>query len=192
MNDRQLPSIAGLCLLTLLSTQAAAHHGVAGLGAAGLRGPGAPVEAATSATLPEGSTLLYLKLDHARYETYDPDSRSPEADYANYWMAGAGYGFTPWLSGYLFLPYHSKVDEPGGYDTHRFADVSVFGRLGFKYDQGFRLNPASESLDDLEDWHFTVFAGATLPTGNPNLRDDEGNIDPGKSTGFGSPRSSPA
>jgi hypothetical protein len=164
-----------------------AHHGVAGLGAAGLLGPGAPIEAATSATLPEGKVLTYLKLDHARYKTFDPDPANPESDYANFWLAGLGYGFTPWLSAYTFLPYHSKVDEPGGFDTHGFADVSLFGQLGFKYDEGLRLIPENESLDEMEDWHFTVFGGFTLPTGNANLRDANGEIDPGKSTGFGSP-----
>ncbi len=178
--------LAAMSLLALAG-EALAHHGVAGLGAASLLGPGAPVEAATSATLPKGSTLLYLKLDHARYETYDPDPANPEADYANYWMAGLGYGFTPWFSAYLFLPYHSKVDEAGGFDTHGFADASVFGQLGFKYDQGWRLLPANESLDDLEDWHFTLFGGLSIPTGDPDLRDRNGAIDPGKSTGFGEP-----
>lgn len=164
---------------------AVAHHGVAGLGAAGLEGPGAPVEAATSSTLPAGSTLLYLKLDHAKYETYDRDPANPEGDYANYWMTGVGYGFTPWFSGYAFLPYHSKVDEDGGYDTHGWADASLFAQVGFKFDEGLGLNPGRESLDDLEDWHFTVFAGVTFPTGEADLRDRAGTIDPGKSTGFG-------
>ena len=113
-------------------------------GAAGLRGPGAPIEAATSATLPAGETLAYLKLDHAKYETYDADPANPESDYANYWMAGLGYGLTSWFSAYVFLPYHSKVDEPGGFDTHGFADMSLFGQLGFKYDEGFRLIPENE------------------------------------------------
>jgi hypothetical protein len=152
-----------------------------------LQGPGAPIESATSATLPAGQTLAYLKLDHARYDTFDPDPANPESDYANYWMAGLGYGFTPWFSGYVFLPYHSKVDEPGGFDTHGFADMAIMGQLGFKYDGGWQLIPENESLDDLEDWHFTLFGGLTLPTGDANLRDDEGNIDPGKSTGFGRP-----
>jgi hypothetical protein len=173
------------CALTCAPVHA--HHGVAGLGAAGLQGPGAPIESATSATLPAGQTLAYLKLDHARYDTFDPDPANPESDYANYWMAGLGYGFTPWFSGYVFLPYHSKVDEPGGFDTHGFADMAIMGQLGFKYDGGWQLIPENESLDDLEDWHFTLFGGLTLPTGDANLRDDEGNIDPGKSTGFGRP-----
>ncbi len=179
--------IIALALLALGSGKAAAHHGVAGLGAAALEGPGAPIEMATSATLPKGSTLLYAKLDHAKYKTFDPDPKNPESDYANYWMLGIGYGFQSWLSGYVFLPYHSKVDEDGGFDTHGFADVNLFGQFGFKYDQGLRLIPENESLDDLEDWHFTLFGGFSLPTGNPNLRDRNGEIDPGKSTGFGNP-----
>ena len=166
---------------------ALAHHGVAGLGASGLLGPGAPIEAATSATLPAGTFLAYAKLDHARYKTFDPDPNNPESRYANYWMTGIGYGFRSWFSGYAFLPYHSKVDEPGGFDTHGFADLSLFGQLGLMYDEGLRLIPENESLDDMEDWHFTLFGGFTLPTGNPDLRDRNGEIDPGKSTGFGSP-----
>jgi hypothetical protein len=173
--------------LALAMAPAAAHHGVAGLGASGLLGPGAPIEAATSATLPAGGKLIYTKLDHARYKTFDPDPANPESRYANYWMTGLGYGFKPWLSGYVFLPYHEKVDEDGGFNTHGFADVSLFGQLGFKYDEGFRLIPDNESLDDMEDWHFTVFGGFTLPTGDADLRDRNGEIDPGKSTGFGSP-----
>jgi hypothetical protein len=174
-------------LLIIISTSATAHHGVAGLGSAGLRGPGAPVEAATSANLPAGKSLAYMKLDHASYETFDNDPANPESDYANYWMLGLGHGFTSWFSAYAFLPYHDKRDEAGGFDTRDFADVSVFGQIGFKYDQGMMLNPANESLDDLEDWHFTLFGGVTLPSGDANLRDSDGNIDPGKSTGFGKP-----
>jgi len=173
--------------LACISTASLAHHGVAGLGAAGLRGPGAPIESATSATLPAGKTLAYLKLDHVEYQTFDPDPTQPESKAADFWMAGLGYGFSAWFSAYLFLPYHSKLDEPGGFDTHGFADISVLGQLGFKYDEGWRLIPQNESLDDLEDWHLTLFGGLTLPTGDADLRDPEGSIDPGKSTGFGKP-----
>jgi hypothetical protein len=184
---RQPIAIALASVLVPAAQPAFGHHGVAGLGAAGLLGPGAPIEAATSATLPVGKVLTYLKLDYARYKTFDPDPDNPESDYANFWLAGLGYGFTPWLSAYVFLPYHTKVDEPGGFDTHGFADMSLFGQIGFKYDEGFRLIPENESLDEMEDWHFTVFGGFTLATGNADLRDANGEIDPGKSTGFGSP-----
>lgn len=164
-----------------------AHHGVAGLGAAGLQGPGAPIEAATSATLPRGTTLYYLKLDHAKFERYTPEQDN-EGDYSQFWMLGLGHGFTPWFSAYVFLPYNVKVDEgPDAFNTRGFADAALFGQIGFKYDEGFRLVPENESLDDQEDWHFTVFGGSSFPTGNADLRDAAGNIDPGKSTGFGKP-----
>ena len=107
-------TICFACVLAGISGPSMAHHGVAGLGAAGLRGPGAPIEAATSATLPAGETLAYFKLDRAQYETYDADPTNPESDYANYWMVGLGYGFTSWFSAYAFLPYHSKVSELAG------------------------------------------------------------------------------
>jgi len=172
--------------LAVAALPASAHHGVAGLGAASLDGPGAPVEQSSSATLPEGKLFTYLKVDYADWKTYS-SATDDEADYSTFWMAGLGYGLTPWLSLYAFLPYHDKVDENDWFNTHGFADVAVNATLGFKYDDGFRLVPERESLDDLEDWHFTLYAGATLPTGNPNLRDRDGNIDKGKSTGFGEP-----
>lgn len=162
-----------------------AHHGVAGLGAAGLEGPGAPVESSNSATLPKGLSLLYFKMDHAEYERFDSDPSNPESDFATYSMLGIGHGFSSWFSGYAFLPYHHKVDEDGGLDSSGFADMSLLGQVGFKYDEGLKLTPENESLDDLEDWHFTTYLGFTLPTGDADLRLSDGSIDPGKSTGFG-------
>lgn len=169
--------------LSTLSLHAWAHHGIAGVGAAGLNGPGAPIESAASTVLPEGSALAYVKIDDARYRAYD--WAAPNARYSRFTMAGLGYGFTPWFSAYAFLPYHQKIDEPGGLDSRGFADVSLMGQIGFKYDQGFRLIPRNESLDDLEDWHFSVFGGASLPTGDANHRLGDGTIDPSKSLGFG-------
>lgn len=175
-----------ILLLALLPASVLAHHGVASLGAAGLEGPGAPVETSSSATLPEGHWLAYLKMDHAKFRTYDPLNAS-EADSAQYWMLGLGYGFTPWFSAYLFQPYNSKKDEPDGYESRGFTDLIAIGVLGFKYDQGWRLVPANESLDDLMDWHFTAYAGMTLATGDANHRLQDGSIDPGMSLGFGKP-----
>jgi hypothetical protein len=181
-------------LVSPLALPAMAHHGVAGVGAAAIEGPGAPVESASSAVLPQGRTLAYLKMDHASYKTVDPSNT--ESDYARFWMLGIGHGVTPWLSAYVFVPYNIKMDtaEPAGaarvkFDTKGWADASAMGQIGFKYDggQGFKLTPANESLDDLEDWHFSVFAGSTLPTGNPNLRDRTNAVNPGKATGFGKP-----
>lgn len=176
--------LLGGCVACLLAQPALAHHGVAGVGAVGLQGPGAPIESAASSVLPEGGVLAYLKVDQARFKKYD--WATPNADYARFTMLGLGYGVTPWFSAYLFVPHNAKVEESGGLDSRGWADVSLMGQVGFRYDQdGWRLNPANESLDDLEDWHFSIFAGATLPSGSANHRLADGSIDAGKSLGFG-------
>lgn len=162
-----------------------AHHGVAGVGAAALEGPGAPIEAAGTANLPAGKTLLVLKVDDARFKRYD--WAAPNAKYSRFTMLGLGYGVTPWLSLYAFVPHNAKVEENGGLDSRGWADMSLLAQVGFKYDGGFKLTPANESLDDLEDWHFGLFGGGSVPTGDENHRLADGSIDPGKSLGFGKP-----
>jgi len=174
-------------LLSLLTPAAAvAHHGVASLGVAGMEGPGAPLETSSSATLPRGGFLAWVKLDHAEFERYTP-WRDDESTHNSYWMFGLGYGIRSWLSAYVFLPYNIKEVEDGSSDSSGLADMSLMGVLGFKYDEGFRLTPEDESLDDLEDWHFTFYGGLTLPTGDPNTRTRSNEIDPGMSLGFGKP-----
>jgi hypothetical protein len=180
-------SVAGVIALVLIaSVPATAHHGVASLGTAGLEGPGAPIETSSSSTLPKGGVLTYLKLDYASFDKFT-QARDDEADYYAFWMFGLGYGITPYLSAYLFVPYNDKVVENNSYNTSGFADISLMGVVGFKYDEGLQLVPPTESLDDLQDWHFTLYGGLSLPTGDPNVRDADGNIDPGVSLGFGKP-----
>ena len=173
-----------LLVLLLASPVVLAHHGVASLGAAGLEGPGAPIETSSSATLPEGKWLGLVKLDYAKFKTYDL-APPAETDYNAYWMAGVGYGFKPWLSGYALQPYNIKVDETGGMNSRGLTDLSLAMVIGFKYDEKFMLVPSNESLDDLRDWHFTVNLGISLPTGDANHRLNDTSIDPGKSLGFG-------
>jgi hypothetical protein len=110
-----------------------------------------------------------------------------EGDYNAFWMYSVGYGLRSFFSIYAFVPFYTKTVEDNSYNTSGFADMSVMGVLGFKYDEGLRLTPDNESLDDLEDWHFTAYGGASLPTGNANITDSSGNIDPGMSLGFGRP-----
>lgn len=170
----------------LLPLAAQAHHGVASLGAVGLEGPGAPVETTVSSNLPQGDWLAYMKLDYARFETYTA-ARDDETEFNAYWLYGLGYGFTPYLSGYLFLPYTSKVVEDNSFNSTGFGDLTLTATLGFKYDRGLMLTPADESLDDWYDWHFSLYGGLTLPTGDANVRDAQGDIDPGMALGFGKP-----
>jgi hypothetical protein len=164
----------------------AAHHGVASLGVAGLQGPGAPVETSSSATLPQGKVLLYTKLDFARFEHYTPEV-DDEGDYNAFWMYGIGYGITSYLSAYVLAPFYTKKVEDNSYNTSGFADLSLMTVVGFKLDDGLMLTPANESLDDLGDWHFTLYGGMTLPTGDADITDASGAIDPGMSLGFGQP-----
>lgn len=173
--------------LTFFSSPLAAHHGVASLGAAGVMGPGAPVEASTSATLPVGKSLAYFKMDRAEWQHYTT-ARDDEQDASNFFLAGGGYGFTPWFSAYAFLPFNVKKVQDNSFNTAGFADLSVMAVFGARFDNGFQPIGETESLDDLEDWHFTVYTGMSLPTGQANTRDSSaGAIDPGRSTGFGSP-----
>jgi hypothetical protein len=180
--------LACLCALPWLLAPAGAlaHHGVASLGTAGLEGPGAPLETSSSATLPRGGILVYSKLDYANFERYTP-GRDDESTYNAFLMFGLGYGIRPWLSAYVFLPFNWKRVEDGSSNSAGLADMSLMGVLGFKYDDGLSLVPEYESLDDLEDWHFTFYGGLTLPTGDPNIWTRSGEIDPGMSLGFGKP-----
>lgn len=180
--------VCGCALLAALfvATPGHAHHGVASLGVAGLEGPGAPVESSSSATLPAGSWLSYAKLDYARFETKTAE-RDGEGDLNVYWMYGLGYGITPSFSLYGFVPFSTKRAEDNSFTTSGFADPAIMGVLGFKWDEGLKWIPRRESLDEMEDWHFTFYGGFTLPLGNENVRDAEGNIDPGMSLGFGQP-----
>lgn len=163
-----------------------AHHGVASLGVAGLEGPGAPVEASSSATLPAGSWLAYSKLDYAKFELKTSE-RDDEGEANAFWMYGVGYGITPSFSAYVFVPFSTKRTEDNSFTTSGFADPSIMGVLGFKWDEGLRWIPRRESLDEMEDWHFTIYGGASLPLGDENVRNVDGEIDPGMSLGFGSP-----
>jgi hypothetical protein len=83
------PLVAFGAALALAPLVAAAHHGVAGLGAAGLEGPGAPIEQSSSATLPKGKVFTYFKMDYANWKTYTPP-QDDEAESATFWMAGLG------------------------------------------------------------------------------------------------------
>lgn len=174
-------------VITLFATSCLfAHHGVASLGVAGLEGPGAPIETTSSATLPEGKFLSYLKVDSASYTTYSSPI-DDEGSSSSYFMYGLGYGFTSYLSAYIFMPYYTKTLE-NSESTSGFHDINLMGVLGFKYDNGWMLTPSNESLDDLEDWHFTTFMNLSLPTGDTNIKRSDGTLyDAGMQLGFGKP-----
>ncbi|MCS6958300.1 MAG: transporter [Aquificaceae bacterium] len=180
-----------LSLLLLVSVPAFAHHGVASLGAVGFEGPGAPLETSSSATLPEGKWLIYTKLDIAKWKKYSFSDFPDQKDRSDFWMFGVGYGLKPWLSLYLFVPYNTKKElkEEGRhtFTSSDFGDISLMAVFGFKYDRGFKLVPKKESLEDMTDWHFTLYGGFSLPTGDANKRGYQGEFAPDMAGGFGKP-----
>jgi hypothetical protein len=63
--------------------------------------------------------------------------------------------------------------------------------FGWKWDEGFRLIPQKESLDELMDWHFVLWAAGTIPIGPTEKNDDQGQrFAPDMQTGFGAPSTS--
>ncbi len=185
----RIPSAARFAVLatTLLAPlPALAHHGSAGVGMAGPEGPGAAIETTSPIPLPPGSLFLMVKSEYVPFRQFD--FAAPENKvFSLFDTLVAGYGVTPWLSAYLFLPYNVK-SQAGVRTNVGFGDPGLYVNFGFKYDEGFRLVPARESLDELMDWHFSVFAFATVPMGpTVSATDTLEWYAPDMQTGFGSP-----
>ncbi len=170
----------------ILRFHASSHHGVASLGSAGINGPGAPLETSTSSTIPKGKFLFYIKYDDVIFKKFT-EKIDEEKSINNYWNYGIGWGVKSYLSLYLFQPYNVKLKENSSFNTAGFSDPSFLGVFGFKYDEGFKLVPEEENLDDLKDWHFTLYSGFSIPTGKANFKNPSGEIEPDMSTGFGKP-----
>jgi hypothetical protein len=165
---------------------ARAHHGSAGVGMAGPEGPGAAIETTSPIPLPQSSLFFMVKSEYAPFQQFDfaqPENKV----YSLFDTLVAGYGITPWLTGYLFIPYNVKSQAGVGTNVG-FGDPGLYVSFGFKYDEGFRLVPARESLDELMDWHFSVFTLLTLPMGSTISATDALEwYAPDMQTGFGSP-----
>lgn len=160
------------------------HHGIASLGPAGIKGPGAAVETSAQGVLPEDKFLMLVRMDNAKYKKFT-HRRDTETERNTFFLFGGGYGVTSYFSIYGFVPYHEKTTENNTFNTAGFTDASIFFVLGFKYDNGFKLNPKEENLDELQDIRFSFYLSPYLPTGNANTKSNENQIDSGKSLGFG-------
>ena len=113
-----------------------------------------------------------VKSEYVPYRKFafaEPENK----DHALFSMAAIGYGILPWLSLYAFQPYTVKVQDTLG-TSAAFGDPNVMLALAFKYDAGLRLVPEKESLDDLEDWHFSTWAASTIPLGPTESTDRTG------------------
>jgi hypothetical protein len=164
---------------------ARAHHGTAAVSAIGAEGPGAALETTSPLPLGPGTLFALAKSEYARFQ--QREGFSDPKRYASFNTVAVGYGVTPWLSAFLFQPYNVKAQEGVGTDSG-LGDTNVMLALSFKWDGGFGLAPERESLDDLEDWHFGLWAACTLPTGSTTHRDDAGApFAPDMQTGFRGP-----
>jgi hypothetical protein len=152
-----------LCASLLLVAPAAAraHHGVAAVSVAGPEGPGAALETTSPLPLPQGMLFAMVKTEYVPFLRLNS---GPEKDYSLFNMMALGFGIRPWLSAYVFQPFNVKSTDGEGRNSGP-GDTNLMLSLGFKYDEGFRLVPEKESLDELMDWHFSFWAATTLPVG---------------------------
>jgi len=181
---RSLVALAAIA--AFIALPARAHHGSAGVGMAGPEGPGAAIETTSPIPIPQGALFFMVKSEVVPFRQFDwaePENKT----YSIFDTLVAGYGITPWLTGYLFLPYNVKSQEGVGTNVG-FGDPGIYVNLAFKYDEGFRLVPGKESLDELADWHFSVFGYFTVPMG-PTISVTHAQewFAPDMQTGFGSP-----
>jgi hypothetical protein len=178
--------LALAAIAAFLALPARAHHGSAGVGMAGPEGPGAAIETTSPIPIPQGALFFMVKSEYVPFRKFDwaqPENKT----FSLFDTLVAGYGITPWLSGYLFLPYNVKSQDGVGTNVG-FGDPGLYVNLAFKYDEGFRLVPAKESLDELADWHFSVFGYLSIPMG-PTIAVTHAQewYAPEMQTGFGSP-----
>lgn len=165
---------------------ARAHHGVTSVGRAGSEGPSAAQETSSALPLPQGSLFAMAKSELVPFRQRgfaDPENK----DFSSFSTLGLGYGVTPWLSAFVFQPFSVKAQDTLGRNAG-FADPSVMLAFGFKWDDGLRLVPERESLDELLDWHFSLWIASTLPAGGTDARNDLGApFEPDMQAGFGAP-----
>lgn len=118
-----------------------------------------------------------------RFAFAEPENKT----FSSFNTLALGFGLRPWLSAYLFQPINVKAQEEIGRNAG-VGDPNLMLVLGFKYDEGFRLVPEKESLDELMDWHMSVYASCSVPAGPTERKDGAGApFAPDMQTGFGAP-----
>jgi hypothetical protein len=163
-----------------------AHHGTAAVGVGGPEGPGAAVETTSPLPLPQGTLFALARSELVSFRKYafaDPNNKSS----SSFNTVALGYGVRPWLSVYIFQPWNLKRQDGVGRSAGP-GDTNLMLSMAFKYDAGLQLVPEKESLDDLADWHFSLWLSTTLPVGPTLGTDDRGAFfAPDMQTGFGAP-----
>ena len=174
---------------SLAALPAYAHHGVASVGFGDPEGPGVGIETTAALTLPRRLGFAMAKSEFVSFQSRDDRVAFPAQKTISWYnLAALGFGVTPWLSAYVFQPYNIKAMD-GGYGTNAgLGDTNLMLSFGWKWDEGPRLIPQRESLDELRDWHFLLWAACTLPVGpTDHVGANTVHFPPDTQTGFGGP-----
>jgi hypothetical protein len=181
----RLARVTTALLLACTALPALAHHGTASVGGLGVEGPGAALDTASPLPLGQGTVFALLKSERAAFQ--QRDGFTDQKSYSSFNTLALGYGVQPWLSIFLFQPYSWKAQHGVGTNSG-LGDTNLMLSGSAKWDEGLRLVPQKESLDELSDWHFGVWASLSLPTGATTHRDDAGEYyAPDMQTGFRGP-----
>jgi len=177
-----------ISLIVAFSPVAAlAHHGGVSLG----YGPGSPVETSTGLTLPQGGFSLIARVEQVEWRQFhwaEPENKSS----FTFSSLGLGYGFTPYLSAFLYIPYAVKMQDTLG-KSYGGSDASLWLYLGGSYDpaRGFRLNTQEDtavSLESSKTTYFSLSLAASAPTGESHNHDRFGEeFERGMQPGFRGP-----
>jgi hypothetical protein len=146
------------------------------------------METTAALPLPKGLAFAMVKGEFVSFQMRDRVAFPKQKDFASFNMVALGFGITPWLSAYVFQPYNVKSEDGGIGSNPGLGDTNLMLAFGWKWDEGPRLIPQKESLDELADWHFLLWASCTIPVGPTGNSDDRGEpFAPDMQTGFGTP-----
>lgn len=171
--------------LALAAAPALAHHGTAAVSAIGAEGPGAALDTTSPLPLGQGTLFVLAKGEYVPFQ--QRDGFTDQKSFSSFNTLALGYGVNRWLSAFLFQPYNAKAQDGVGTNTGP-GDTNLMLSASLKWDEGLRLAPEKESLDDLADWHFGLWLSCSLPVGPTTHRDDHGELyAPDMQTGFNGP-----
>lgn len=172
-------------LLCLLQASSWAHHG----GASISQGPGTPIETNSPLTLPEGSTVIFTRMEYVPFRRFDFAEPNNTRDF-QFYQFGVSHGLSDAVSATLILPYNIKTQDNHG-TFQGLGDAKFLLNAGMNWDpvEGLRINTAEDVAIDIgesEKVYLGVYGGFTAPIGRDDLDKGMG-VDGGLQPGFGSP-----
>jgi len=180
-----LTRLAVASLVALAAFPARAHHGTAAVSAIGIEGPGAALDTTSPLPLGQGTAFAFVKGEYVAFQ--QRDGFEDQKQYSSFNTLALGFGIRRWLSAFVFQPFNLKSQDGPGTNSG-LGDTNLMLAVSFKWDEGLRLVPEKESLDELADWHFGVWVSSSLPLGPVTQEDDAGELwAPDMQTGFNGP-----